>query len=241
MPYLSSVRHWLRRIADVFIVVRRRVTLNRQGERQVVLLVQIQISCFCVFRGPAVKESPGVIACLKDHSLRQIGLTLVFQGVVEERNNDAVDVELPRCRAPLDISQRVAIIVAPFPMRPGAHHEPVLVLGIQVVDCGVKVKCAVKVLGIVPPADNKRGGFDILHVRQDVAGFPEAVPRAVIHDIVPERDTVLEVLCVRVGERSEVEEELVSINRSVIERTGIMLGRCRSRPAKTGIEIEGVR
>src|SRR5260370_5441 len=73
-------------------------------------------------------------------------------------------------------------------------------------------------------------GFDVLQVRAEVAGLPEGVVGAVLQRLVPEGGLALEVPAAGLGERSELEEELVAVRRVVIEARVELLGRLGARP-----------
>ena len=71
--------------------------------------------------------------------------------------------------------------------------------------------------------------------------LPELVESAVLHDLVPERDVVLEIAHVDVGERPQLEEKRVAVGRAGIEALRAFLGRLGTRVPERREEVEGVR
>src|SRR5579872_3602582 len=77
------------------------------------------------------------------------------------------------------------------------------------------------------------------------ARAPKCVVRSMLHEIVPDPDLTLEVSPIDVAERTQSQEEVKSIERSVLERKGSISNRIRSllvqepRCCECVSEIEG--
>ena len=93
----------------------------------------------------------------------------------------------------------------------------------------VHAQRTLRVLLVIPAADGHHRRFHAREVLPDAARLPELVVSGVVDVLQPERLLVLEVFLVGVGQRSEIQVELVAVRRAGVER------RHHRRPFRTAL------
>ena len=108
-------------------------------------------------------------------------------------------------------------------MIPGAHDDHVRDTRAGGLDVAIAFERAEEILGVEPAADGHHRRLHVLQVGPEVLGLPVRIVSAVLHHLVPERDVALVIAGVGVGERAELEEEVVAVGRPVLERRPALL------------------
>ena len=146
----------------------------------------------------------------------------VFEIVLEKRQLEMLAEIQRSLGVERHIAEPVAVGPRPPAVRPGSHHEHVRDARVQAFGFAVGLERAVQIFGIEPPAHGHDGRVNLLQMRTIGASFPPLVVIGMGHDVVPERDLVLEILLVRVRQRAQTEKELVGVGRFEIERLGFL-------------------
>ncbi len=138
----------------------------------------------------------------------------------------------------------IAIQARPAAVHPGAFHQTVVNSRIVLLDGAEDLEGAGKVLGVEPSAHRQHRAMNVLQVRSEIARLPIVIVSVVPHLIVPEKALVMEVARVGIGERPQLEEEIVGALRAVIKpdsglrRGGIFQGLETGVETKVGVEHE---
>ena len=74
-----------------------------------------------------------------------------------------------------------------------------------------------KILRVEPSAHRQHGAMNVFQMRGEIARLPVVIVRVVPHLIAPEKSLVMEVARVGIGERPQLEEEVVGALRAVIK------------------------
>src|SRR6266852_2861361 len=108
-------------------------------------------------------------------------------------------------------------------MRPRSHHQQVGEPGILTLCPTIDFERAEQVFSIVPSSDSHYRAVNILQVRADVACLPKCVIGLVLQELVPLGNAPLEKQLIRVRQRSDAEEEIVTVWCFEVERSGALM------------------
>src|SRR4030095_6422591 len=103
-------------------------------------------------------------------------------------------------------------------MTPRAHDQTVPSSWIVLLNCLVNPQRPGQVFSVEPAAYGEHCRSDVRQILRDVLRFPVCIVVAMLHPLVPETARSLEILCVGIGKRPHIKEELVAIERASIER-----------------------
>src|SRR5579871_5200362 len=154
----------------------------------------------------------------------------VAQPIVEPRLEDVLAVIERRVRSEVDRAEPSAIAV-PSAMIPRSRHEIVATIAIVGLHLLVDLLRSVEIL-LIPPAghmhDRDLYSVEIGSERQPL---PERIVIGVMEEILPSGQLSVEILLVRIGERSEIQIPIVGV--AAIELEAVIFGR-------TGLQHRGV-
>src|SRR4030095_2959460 len=100
---------------------------------------------------------------------------------------------------------------------------------------------AAEIVRVVPPAYGEDGRLDVPQVRTHTPRRPERIVSSVIHHVVPEGRSTLEVQSVRVRQRSHIHEERVDVVGTEVESCRTLRRRLWPRAAARHEEVERAR
>ena len=212
---VTDERHGAVRVAHVFV---KRFLLGFRGrERQSALVLKVEHASLGIRGRPARILAPHVGARFENIGLGQILGSLPLQVLFEKGKLNVVAEVERSLGGKADAAQMIAILARPAAVHPGALHQSIVNARIVLLDGAENLEGAGKVFRVEPSAHRQHRAMNVLQVRGEIARLPVVVVSVVPHLIVPEKALVMEVARVGVGERPQLEEEIVGALRAVIK------------------------
>ena len=159
---------------------------------------------------PLVPRPPLVRTCLERDRLRLPQLALIFEKMREPRRQDAV-LKVLACGTPeVDVAELRAL-AGPAAVVPWANHQVIHTPGIVGLEQVVDLHRSVEILLVPPTGHVERRHGDARQIRRGRLLLPKPIVVRVCDVVVPGGDLAVEVPCIDVGERPEIEIPLVGV------------------------------
>src|ERR1700722_13767820 len=135
----------------------------------------------------------------------------------EEWEFDVLAIIQGGLRSEVDLPEALAIALRETAMVPRPHHERLHLRGTVLLHKVVLAEKALRVLVIIPAANQHNRGLDVAQIFPDGAGLPDLVVGGVIDIEIPEWLLMLEILLIRIGQGTHLQVEIVAILRAVLK------------------------
>src|SRR3989304_4773213 len=188
--------------------------------------MKVHVRCFGLRRRPRGIRFPFVLTCHEGPYVREIRFSHIPEVIVEKWEFDVFPVPETCLAAETNFSQCVAVHTGPATVMPRPPDDPIARPGAFPGNGIVNVDCAPGVLGVEPTCDNHHRRPYTVHMLRNILCLPVLVVGPVFHELVPVGDLSLEIPGIRVRQGTQLEEEPVSVRRTVVESSSPSSG-CR--------------
>ncbi len=241
VSYISHKGYGMSRIAGVRV---RAFVCGRRIERELASGVEVERTRHGLRGWPRIILAPDICAGLEDISLGH-RLSLVLQVVLEEGKLDVLAEILGGLGVECYVTEMIAIAARPASVHPWAFDNCIHRSRILLLNRLVGAHRSHKVFGIEPSANSEHSAVNIIHVLRQVADLPVIVVGVVVHLVVVERISALEINLVEIPNRPGLQIELICAGRSHVEgnrrqrRCRRVLRHKEGVEAEVGVEHEG--